>query len=153
MGITTVIRLNKPTYDASRFTKNGIKHVDMYFVDGSTPSSDIVDRFLEITENEKGAIAVHCKAGLGRTGTLIGSYCIKNFKFASPDFIGWIRICRPGSVLGPQQQYLCVSFLVLISGKTKNTLQNGRRIPNLQIHRSFGRKRCRCQNGSIFHCI
>ena len=32
-----LIRLNKPSYDATRFTKHGIKHHDLYFLDGSTP--------------------------------------------------------------------------------------------------------------------
>lgn len=49
---------------------------------------------------------MHCKAGLGRTGTLIGLYCMKHFGFPPAPFIGWIRIARPGSILGPQQQYL-----------------------------------------------
>lgn len=39
---------------------------------GSTPSDDILQRFLEVCEKAPGAIAVHCKAGLGRTGSLIG---------------------------------------------------------------------------------
>mmetsp|Transcript_18767 Transcript_18767/g.28856 ORF Transcript_18767/g.28856 Transcript_18767/m.28856 type:complete len:135 (-) Transcript_18767:114-518(-) len=51
-------------------------------------------------------MAIHCKAGLGRTGTLIGLYAMKHFKFPAAAFIGWIRICRPGSILGPQQFYL-----------------------------------------------
>mgnify|MGYP001463592347 CR=1 FL=1 len=51
-------------------------------------------------------MAIHCKAGLGRTGTLIGLYAMKHFKFPAAAFIGWIRIARPGSILGPQQQYL-----------------------------------------------
>ena len=44
---------------------------------------------------------MHCKAGLGRTGTLIGIYAMKHYRFPATDFIGWIRICRPGSILGP----------------------------------------------------
>ena len=31
---------------------------------------------------------------------------MKHFGFPAAAFIGWIRICRPGSVLGPQQKYL-----------------------------------------------
>jgi len=57
---------------------------------------------LKISEAEPGALAIHCKAGLGRTGTLIGLYAMKHFKFPAADFIGWIRIARPGSILGPQ---------------------------------------------------
>jgi cell division cycle 14 len=62
---------------------------------------------LAACEAEKGAIAVHCKAGLGRTGSLIALYIMKHVGFPPADFIGWIRIARPGSILGPQQQYLC----------------------------------------------
>lgn len=31
---------------------------------------------------------------------------MKHFNFPADAFIGWIRIARPGSVLGPQQQFL-----------------------------------------------
>jgi len=102
-----VVRLNNKTaYDREKFIKNGIKHLDLYFVDGGTPSDEIVETFLEASEKEKEAVAIHCKAGLGRTGTLIAAYAMKHFQFPAAAFIGWIRICRPGSVLGPQQQFL-----------------------------------------------
>jgi len=107
IGITHVVRLNNKQYDENRFKKNGIKHTDLYFLDGSCPSDEIIDNFLKIVEAEKGAVAVHCKAGLGRTGSLIAAYAMKHYKFLAPDFIGYIRLCRPGSVLGPQQQFLC----------------------------------------------
>ena len=95
--------MNEPSkYDRTKFTKNGINHSELYFIDGSTPSDAILNKFMQICEAEKGAIAVHCKAGLGRTGTLIGCYAMKHFKFPAAAFIGWIRIARPGSILGPQ---------------------------------------------------
>jgi cell division cycle 14 len=31
---------------------------------------------------------------------------IKKFEFTAAEAIGWIRICRPGSIIGPQQQFL-----------------------------------------------
>ncbi|KAL2092894.1 hypothetical protein ACEWY4_012692 [Coilia grayii] len=105
-NLTTVIRLNKKMYDAKRFTDMGFEHHDLFFVDGSTPTDAIVAKFLHICENAKGAVAVHCKAGLGRTGTLIGCYLMKHFKLTAAEAIAWIRICRPGSVIGPQQNFV-----------------------------------------------
>ena len=85
--VNCVIRLNNKTYDEKRFTENGINHYDLFFPDGSCPSNEIVDKFLEIAEKEPAGIAVHCKAGLGRTGTLIGCYAIKKYNFPAEEFI------------------------------------------------------------------
>ena len=49
---------------------------------------------------------MHCLAGLGRTGTLIGMYMMKHMGFTANECMAWLRIARPGSVIGPQQQYL-----------------------------------------------
>ncbi|XP_032740112.1 dual specificity protein phosphatase CDC14B isoform X6 [Rattus rattus] len=105
-NVTTIIRLNKRMYDSKRFTDAGFDHHDLFFPDGSTPAEAIVQEFLDICENVEGAIAVHCKAGLGRTGTLIGCYLMKHYRMTAAESIAWLRICRPGSVIGPQQQFL-----------------------------------------------
>ncbi|XP_058127188.1 dual specificity protein phosphatase CDC14C isoform X1 [Anopheles coustani] len=105
-NVTAVVRLNMKKYDARSFTEKGFRHYELFFIDGGTPSDMIMRRFLEICEDEKGAIAVHCKAGLGRTGTLIGAYLMKHYCFTALEAIAWLRICRPGSVIGQQQQWL-----------------------------------------------
>ncbi|XP_030835966.1 dual specificity protein phosphatase CDC14AB isoform X2 [Strongylocentrotus purpuratus] len=105
-NITSIVRLNKKIYDARRFTDAGFDHYDLFFIDGSTPSDSILQKFLAISESSEGSLAVHCKAGLGRTGTLIGCYIMKHFRFTAAEVIAWMRICRPGSVIGPQQHYM-----------------------------------------------
>lgn len=45
-------------------------------------------------------------AGLGRTGSLIACYIMKHYKFTAEEAIAWIRICRPGSIIGHQQSWL-----------------------------------------------
>ncbi|XP_063633742.1 dual specificity protein phosphatase CDC14AB-like isoform X2 [Cydia splendana] len=104
--VTMVIRLNKKLYDGDVFTQAGIDHQDLFFPDGSCPPRHILFKFLQISEDTAGAIAVHCKAGLGRTGSLIGSYLIKHYRMTAREAIGWMRICRPGSVIGHQQGWL-----------------------------------------------
>jgi len=105
-NVTCIVRLNKKIYDCKRFTNAGFQHEDLFFIDGSTPPDSILKRFLDICEATPGAVAVHCKAGLGRTGSLIGCYMMKHWRWTALEVIGWLRICRPGSIIGHQQEWL-----------------------------------------------
>ena len=108
--IGLVVRLNSVLYDASYFEALGIQHIDMIFEDGTCPPLSMVRKFIRmahemITVKKKG-IAVHCKAGLGRTGCLIGAYLIYRHGFTANEIISYMRFMRPGMVVGPQQHWL-----------------------------------------------
>uniref|UniRef100_A0A3Q3KK39 Uncharacterized protein n=1 Tax=Monopterus albus TaxID=43700 RepID=A0A3Q3KK39_MONAL len=131
-NVTTVIRLNKKIYDAKRFTDAGFDHYDLFFLDGSTPNDIITRRFLHICESAEGAAPV---AGLGRTGTLIGCYLMKHYRFTAGEAISWIRICRPGSVIGPQQNFLeekqATLWLLGDSERSQKTKQEDKAVSHL----------------------
>ncbi|GAP92052.2 putative cell division cycle 14 [Rosellinia necatrix] len=111
--IGLVVRLNSPLYSPSYFEAMGIRHVDMIFEDGTCPPLSTVRKFIRlahetITVKKKG-IAVHCKAGLGRTGCLIGAYLIYRHGFTADEVISFMRFMRPGMVVGPQQHWLHIN--------------------------------------------
>lgn len=125
VGVKLVIRLNKKLYDETRFTKRGIAHREMYFDDGTNPTMEMVREFITVSERiieSGGVVAVHCKAGLGRTGTLIGAYLIYKYRFTAEEAIGFMRIMRPGTCVGPQQHFLYENQLTWVEWAARDQL-------------------------------
>lgn len=110
-NVSAVVRLNEKLYIDEDFYRHGIRVYPMELTDGSAPNENMITDFLMQAELEiegrEGAVAVHCRAGQGRTGTFCASYVMFKYGFTAKMAIAWVRMCRPGSVYGANQQFLC----------------------------------------------
>lgn len=107
--VQLVVRLNSELYNKQEFENRGVRHMDLIFEDGTCPTMPFVQAFIGAAEcviAQGGKVAVHCKAGLGRTGCLIGAYLIYTYGFTAQEVIAYMRFMRPGMVVGPQQHWL-----------------------------------------------
>ena len=107
LGVSDVVRLNEEAYDTRALEAAGITHHALVFPDCAEPPATVVAAFLAVVDAARGAVAVHCKAGLGRTGTLVAVWMMRSRGFTARAAMGWLRVMRPGSVIGAQQGFLC----------------------------------------------
>ena len=108
-NINLVLRLNgSDKYDTTLFEINKIKVIDLYFQNYSTPSIKLVKKFMNLVNNTEynKLVAIHCTAGLGRTGLLICIWLIIKLNFTPKNAIAYIRMIRPGSIMGYQGVFL-----------------------------------------------
>ena len=53
-----------------------------------------------------GAVAVHCQAGVGRTGMFLASLAKLGMGYSSEDAVRWVREYIPGAIEIPEQEQL-----------------------------------------------
>ena len=78
-GVTTVVDLRAEEGiegDIRSVTDLGMKMVRIPMRDGQVPSTDEVEAFLDATGQAPGTVFVHCGAGVGRTGAMVGAYLV-----------------------------------------------------------------------------
>ena len=76
-GVTTVVDLRAEDGlegDVDTVRELGMNLVRIPMRDGQVPTTGEVDAFLAATETAHGRVFVHCGAGVGRTGAMVGAY-------------------------------------------------------------------------------
>jgi len=79
-GITTVVDLRAEEGlepDVQMVRDLGMNLVRIPMRDGQVPSTEEVDAFLAATRESEGRVFVHCGAGVGRTGAMVGAYHVR----------------------------------------------------------------------------
>jgi atypical dual specificity phosphatase len=99
-GISVLVNLHERPHNPLSIAQHNLTEVHLPVRDFTPPSPEQIDRGVEaiaaaLAEGKK--VAVHCGAGLGRTGTLLACYLVNNG--LSPDeAINRVREARPGSI-------------------------------------------------------
>jgi protein-tyrosine phosphatase len=70
---------------------------------------EVVHSALSYSQSGQG-IAIHCHAGLGRTGMFAACLAKKGLDYSSDEAIKWIRDYIPGAVEVPEQESIVRSF-------------------------------------------
>ena len=79
-GVRTIVDLraevglNRPE---GLLERNGVDLVRIPIRDGQVPTDAQVERFLRAVRRSDGKVYVHCMAGVGRTGTMVGAYLVE----------------------------------------------------------------------------
>lgn len=104
IGVTAILSLDRRA-DPS-ISDAGFAHrvIDVRDFTAPTPAQlDDAAAFIDTALAAGGACAVHCGAGLGRTGTVAAVWLVRHGSTAA-DAIAWVRRCRPGSIETAEQE-------------------------------------------------
>jgi cell division cycle 14 len=107
MDVQTLVRLGPARYDASPMAARGIRVIDIPCPENCRPPDAAVAAFVRAVGAAAGAVAVHCATGRAQTGALAALHLMRAHGFTAREAMGWVRIMRPGSVVGEQQHFLC----------------------------------------------
>ncbi|KAH9522903.1 Protein tyrosine phosphatase domain-containing protein 1 [Dermatophagoides farinae] len=164
-GIRTVINLQEPgehancgpqlepesgfTYDPKIFMDNNIYFYNYKWKDFLDISEESLTDMVKVLTFSlyQGRVAIHCHAGLGRTGTLIAGFLIYTFRCRPIDAINFVRSRRPHSIQSRSQitklfkfaNYIAPCFIVYNNVTasiqfTQNTLEEFLRRQNRLLH-------------------
>ncbi|MBD90540.1 MAG: protein phosphatase [Deltaproteobacteria bacterium] len=99
-NIKTLFTLTLTPLDQSILGSYALKNVHMPVKDFAAPSMEQLQEFVTETEEvvaSGGSTAIHCAAGMGRTGTFAAAYLVHK-GMPSQEAIDKVRELRPGSI-------------------------------------------------------
>lgn len=111
-GIRLLFTLTESALDSDLLARFDIASVHLPVRDFTPPSEDQLLQFVReatVAISQGRAVGVHCRAGIGRTGTFLAAWLIAQ-GMTAPAAIAKLRSLRPGSIETREQEQALHAF-------------------------------------------
>lgn len=112
LGIGAIVSLTEERIDRGALAAFSFRYLHLPIRDFHAPTQEQLRKFIEFVDSclaDGIAVATHCGAGIGRTGTMLSGYFIHH-GMKPAEAILHIRMLRPGSVETPEQEKSLETF-------------------------------------------
>jgi atypical dual specificity phosphatase len=113
MGITHLITLTEKDLDQSALARNGLCNIHLPIYDREAPSmaqTYMLVRRMQVLLDQGAVLAVHCRAGIGRTGTILAAWLIREGGLSASNAISRLRSIYPSYVQTQVQEDFLQNF-------------------------------------------
>ena len=121
LGVQALLSLPEESVSEELLSKYQMQWEHLPVTDFTAPTLEQVEQAVTIIDGflEQGlAVAVHCRAGLGRTGTILACYLVAQGRSAN-DATKHVRTRRPGSIETREQEAVIETYEQALQSKRR----------------------------------